>query len=243
MRESIVHSNTDSAGQYEVEIFDSPNPRRVVVCVHGNGVRRWDGEEFYYKVAEHYADSTVMLVDLNQQEGEGVKINPLPILSSRVQGLIDQAKKMHPGTTIVIIGHSMGCGVITQLDLADVSAVFFVAAAVGSPQPELIKRFGPDIAQGKTTTSSDGLKKIITAEYFDSIKDINWEDEYNKLVQRYSPVYAYEAAEDEILDDRRFAHRNIPFTSYNIISAAKHNLTGQPLADLFNKLDQKLKIL
>lgn len=133
-RQSTVQIEQDSAGDYEVEIFDCANPRRVIVCSHGNGVRRWDGQKFFYAVAEHYADSTVLLVDQNQPDGDGVQLNPLPILAQRVERLIGEAKQLHPDVPLVLMGHSMGCGVITQVDLKGVDKIVFVTPGAGDQQ-------------------------------------------------------------------------------------------------------------
>jgi pimeloyl-ACP methyl ester carboxylesterase len=238
-RKSIVTTKQDSAGDYEVEIFDHPIPKRIIICSHGNGVRRWDGEKFYYAVAEHYADSAVLLVDQNQLDGDGVKINPLPVLVSRVDGLIKEAKRSHPGVPIILIAHSMGCAVATFVDLSGIRLVVFVAPAAGNPRAALIERYGEDIVKGKAVTTSDGLRKVITVEYCASIKDItSWEEEYAKLIKKFSPVYVFEAGDDEIVGEDRFAHRSMPFTKYEIIEGAKHNFAGEYLTSLFSKLDK-----
>lgn len=241
MRSSTITTQKDSAGEYETEVFGCENPARIIIGVHGNGVRRWDGEKFYYAVAEHYPDSVVVLADQNQQAGDGILINPLPVLCSRVEKSKKAAAKQYPGVPIIVIAHSMGCGVTARIGLGDVAAVFFIAAAVGTPAQYLIERYGNDIVKGKTVKTSDGLTKIISKEYYDSVKGINWENEYAQLVQRYSPVYAYEAGDDEIVGEGRFVHRTIPFTSYEIIEGAKHNFSSQALTELFQKMDTVLK--
>ncbi len=238
MRKSSVTTKHDAEGGFELEIFDHPSPKRVIVCSHGNGVRRWDGEKFFYAVAEHYTDSAVLLVDQNQPDGDGVRINPLPILKSRVHDLIIDAKSRYPGVPTVLMAHSMGCGVASLLDTDGIGAMVFVSPAVGKPQDSLIKRYGADIADGKTVTTSDGLKKVITAEYYKSVAGISWEDSYVSLVKKFQPVYVFESGADEIVGEGRFEHRKIQFTSYTVIEGAKHNFSGEALATLFEKLDE-----
>lgn len=237
MRRSTIQINHDKAGNYEVEIFDSPNPQCMIVCTHGRGVRRWDGQRFFYAVAEHYADSAVLLADLNQHHDNLVSMNPLPTQAARVAGLIDMAKQLHPGLPITIMAHSMGCGVAAMLDLSDVRAVVLVTPTAGMPYQGYIERFGSDVVNGKIVTSSEGARQEFSAEFVASTKGIVWEEAYAKLVARFRPVYAFEAEADEIIGKARFAHRNIPFTEYVIIPGAKHNLSGQPLADFFAQLD------
>jgi hypothetical protein len=239
-RTSTVTTRHDGGGDYEIEIFDQPNPKRVVVCAHGGGVRRWDGEKFFYAVAEHYADSAVLLVDQNQLDGDSIRLNPLPILVSRVQGLITLAKQLHPGVPIIVLAHSAGCDVSCALGLDGVNAVVFVTPGTGTPALKLIERYGPDIVLGKTITTSDNLQKTYTPEYYSSIKGRSREDEYAKLAQRFHPVYVFEAENDQTVGDERFAHRDIPFTKYEIIPGAKHNLAGPPLRDFLSRLDQLL---
>ncbi len=85
MRQSSVTTNQDKAGDYEVEVFDCVKPKGVIVTAHGNGVRRWDGEEFFYAVAEQYPNYVVMLIDQNQLYEDGCKLNDLQIMVDRVQ--------------------------------------------------------------------------------------------------------------------------------------------------------------
>jgi pimeloyl-ACP methyl ester carboxylesterase len=236
-RKSSVITQHDAAGDYEVEIFDHPNPKRVIVCSHGRGVRRWDGEKFFYVVAEHYADSAVLLVDQNQLNADSIRINPLPILVKRVRELIEKAKQTHPETPIVIVAHSFGCGVASFLGTSDVSALVLVTPTVGTPFKSYTKRYGKGIINGKTITTIDGLKKEYTADFMNSVKDISWENEYAKLIKNYAPTYVFEAGEDEIIGEERSVLRNFPFTSYDIIHGAKHNLSGVALTEFFSKLD------
>jgi len=38
--------------------------------------------------------------------------------------------------------------------------------------------------QGKAVTTTDGLLKVITKEYAGSVKDTDWEVEYNKVLEQ-----------------------------------------------------------
>jgi hypothetical protein len=239
-RQSSVTTHHDTAGEYEVEVFDAPKPKRVIVTAHGNGVRRWDGEKFFYAVAEHCADSAVMLVDQNQSDGDGCRLNPQPILVARIQSLITLAQKQHPGVPVVVLAHSMGCAVTCFLDLSGVASIIFEAPAAGAPRQALIDRYGPDIVKGKTVTTSDGLRKVVPLEYIESIAGLDWEDEYRKLVARYKPVYVFAAGDEEIVSDERLEHEHI-FKHFEIIPHATHNLSGAPLADFLRRLDKILE--
>lgn len=240
MRKSTVTIQTDSAGPYEVEVFEADQPKSIIVCSHGNGVRRWDGEHFFHHVADHYPDHTFLLVDQNQIFGDGCRLNPLPIMVARVQGLATMAKDKYPGVPIVLVGHSLGCGVVSRMDLSGVEKVIFVAPAAGNIIDTMKKRYGDDIVQGKTVTTTDGLIKDIPKEYVDSVKDITWEDEYRKLLASYKPVHVFESGAEEIVADDRFAHRDMPFASYKIIPGAVHNYAGKDLENLFAELDPLL---
>src|SRR6185437_9891738 len=174
MRKSTISTKHDGVGDYEVETFDCENPKRVIVCAHGGGVRRWDGEKFFYGVAEHYNDSNVWLVDQNQQNGEYITLPPLYIAVARINDLITKAKASHPGVPIIVIAHSFGCGVVTQLDLSGVSLVVFVTPAPGKSFENYVKSYGKDAEKGKKVTTNDGLKKEFTAEFMKSIKGLSW---------------------------------------------------------------------
>jgi len=240
MRKSTVTAQTDSAGLYETEVFEVPKPRAIVVCSHGNGVRRWDGEHFFHHLAEHYPQHTFLLVDQNQPIDDGCKLNDLSIMTARVQGLIALARQNYPDVPVVVIGHSMGCGIVSQLDLSGVAKAIFVAPAAGDAAQKLIERYGPDVANGKLTKTKDGLTKLVSKEYFDSIQGIVWEEEYKKLLQHFGQVHVFESGDEQIVGDERKAHRDMPFASYRIIPGAKHDYSGEALPTLLLELDKLL---
>lgn len=242
-RSSQISTHHDSVGDYEVEIFDTSHPKHVIVCSHGDGVRRWDGRHFFHLAAEHLANDTVMLVDQNQVEGDTIQLNPFPTLVARVQSLISEAKHRHPGIPIVVLGHSNGCAVASFLDLDGVAAAVFEAPGAGNKYEHLIQRYGAGIINGKTVTTSDNLKKTYPAEFVASVKGYNWEDQYSELLQRFQPVYCFEAGDEEIVGEERLKHRDLPFKSYEIIPGAKHNLEGKALRDFLPRLDKILASL
>ncbi|MCA9325393.1 alpha/beta hydrolase [Candidatus Saccharibacteria bacterium] len=237
MRQSEIITQTDGAGEYEVEVFDCENPKSVILCVHGNGVRRWDGERFFYAVADHYSDRIVILVDQNQTYMDGCQLNPLEIMVSRVQGIVDMATKDYPNIPKIVMGHSMGCGIATQLDTTSVDRMVFVAPVAGDFMGKQINRYGPEVEQGMVVKTSDGLTKFLTKEYVASFKGIVWEDEYRKFLQKYHEVYVFESGDEEIVGEERLTHRDMPFAEYTIIPGAKHNLAGEPLHALFGHTD------
>lgn len=237
MRESEVIIRDDAAGQYEIEIFDADSPRGVIVCSHGNGVRRWDGKHFFHNVAQHYHDYIIMLVDQNQLYKDGCKLNDLAIMVSRVQLLITMAKRDYPNLPVTVMAHSMGCGVAAKLDLSDVVQVIFIAPAAGDQRAKLHARYGDAIASGMEVKTSEGSTKFIPKEFYDSVEGIVWEREYEKLLQRFPRVYVYESGDEEIVGEERFAHRNMPFASYEIIPGAAHNFSGEALQKLFANMD------
>jgi|GEM_PF-3136106 len=238
MRSSKVITKKDAAGEYEIEIFDCAEPKGVIVCSHGKGVRRWDGEKFFYNVAEHYADYAVNLVDQNQPyKDTGCYLNDLKIMVARVQDLIDNAAAEHPGVPIIVVGHSMGCGVVSQLTFDKVTRVIFVTPAAGDEEAKQVNRYGEDVVEGKEVISSDGLIKYLSKEFIASVQGLKWEQEYQKMLDRFSQVYVFEAGDEEIVGEDRFAHRTMPFAGYKIIPGAKHNLAGEPLQHFFAELD------
>lgn len=241
MRKSTVTTQSDSAGPYEIEVFDAEQPKSVMVCAHGNGVRRWDGEDFYYNVAAHYPDHTFLLVDQNQPYKDGCKLNSLDVMVARVQSLITLAKQQYPGVPIIVLAHSMGCGITTELDLDGVDTVVFVAPAAGGDYVQRsINRYGPDVVNGKVVTTSDGLIKFMTKEFMESVKGKIWEDQYPAMLQRFSQVHVYESGDEEIVPEERFKLRDMPFASYTIVPGATHNVHGEALQKFFAEFDKVL---
>ena len=165
-------------------------------------------------------------------------MNDLKIMVRRVQNLITKAKKDYPAVPIIVVGHSMGCGIVAELDLKDVAKVIFVAPTAGDERKKMVGRYGNDITEGMTVTSSDGLTKQISKEFFDSVGGIVWEDEYQKLLQRFDKVYVFESGDEEIVSYDRLKHRDMPFASYKIIDGAKHNYAGEAFKKLCAELDK-----
>jgi pimeloyl-ACP methyl ester carboxylesterase len=238
MRTSQVITKEEQAGSYEIEVFDCAKPTSVIICSHGNGVRRWDGENFFYNVVEHYPGSAFLLVDQNQVYKDGCKLNDLQIMVDRVQGLVTKAKADYPGVPIIVMGHSMGCGAAARLSPQDVSKMIFVAPTAGDETAKLLRRYGPDILAGQEVKSSDGLTKFVSKEFVDSVQSVVWEEEYKKLLTEFSAVHVFEAGKEELVSEERFKHRDMPFETYTIIPGATHNVHGQALQDLFVELDR-----
>ncbi len=239
MRKSSIVKLNDEAGEYEAEYFEHESPKSVIICSHGNGVRRWDGENFFHNVADKYQERAVYLVDQNQVIEGGCQLTDIRIMRARVQKLISYAKNKHPGIPIIVLAHSMGCGIASHLELGDVDKVIFVAPAAGNVLINLKKRYGDEIINtGGMVKTSDGLNKLVSKEYLDSVADITWEDEYKKLLNRFKSVYVFEAGDEEIVGEERFLHRNLGFKSYKVVEGATHNVHGRGLENLFSELDQ-----
>ncbi len=78
------------------------------------------------------------MVDQNQPiEGGGSELPALQVMAERVQSAIVLAHQAYRRQPIYLMGHSMGCGVMTYLDLADVNKVVFVAPTAGDQNKKL----------------------------------------------------------------------------------------------------------
>jgi hypothetical protein len=127
-----------------------------------------------------------------------------------------------------------------HLDLDGVDKIIFVAPGAGPEVAKNVERYGEKVLEGITITTADGLRKVIPKEYMVSMKDIDWDAEYAKLIERFPEVYCFESGDEEIVNDGRFRHRDMPFADYQIIPHATHNLDGAPLYDFFARLDKLL---
>lgn len=238
MRKSVVTKQRDTAGEYETEVFGCDEPKSVVICVHGNGVRRWDGENFFYNVAEHYPEHAFYLVDQTQTIEDGCALIDLKLMVARVQVIVNQAQADHPDVPITVLAHSMGCGVASLIDASDVTRMIFVAPASGDVVKINIDRYGKDILNGSMVKTSDGLNKFFSKEYVDSVSGVVWEEKYIELMKNLSEVYVFEAGSDEILtEERRAANRNLPFKKYKTIDGATHNFHSKALDKLYEEIN------
>lgn len=238
MRKSSVTTNRDAAGEYESEVFDCENPKSLVICVHGNGVRRWDGEEFFSNVANNYPNHAFYLVDLTQPFDGGCELIDLKLMVARVEKLIAQAKSNYPDVEINILAHSMGCGVSSLVDTEGIARMILVAPAGGDVVKLMVSRYGEGVLNGGMVKTSDGLNKLLSKAYVDSVGGIVWEEKYENLLKRFKEVYAYESGEDEIVtEERRAPLRTMPFATYKVIEGATHNLHGDALKKLYSEID------
>lgn len=238
MRKSKVSTLTDAAGQYETEVFGCEQPKSLVICAHGNGVRRWDGEDFFYNVAGHYPDHAFYLVDQTQVIEDGCELIDLKLMVERLQSLIRQAVSDYPGVPITILAHSMGCGVASLLDVTNVTRMILVTPASGDVIELMISRYGRDILSGGLVRTSDGLNKLLSKQYVDSVSGVVWEEKYLQLLKHFKEIYAFESSDDEILtEDRKALTRGLPFKKHTVINGGTHNLHGAALKKLFAEID------
>ena len=231
----------DAAGMYETEVFDCDNPKSVVICAHGNGVRRWDGESFFYNVAKRYTNHAFYLVDQTQPFDGGCELIDLRLMVHRVQDMLNQACSDYPGVPITILAHSMGCGVASLLDVRNVTRMIFITPASGDVVQINVARYGKHILDGSMVKTSDGLNKLFSKEYMDSVSGVKWEEKYTALLKHFGEIYVFEAGSDEILtEERRAANRTLPFKGYKVIDGATHNFHDEALEKLYSEIDDLL---
>lgn len=97
---------------YDVWTPDT-EPRGVVVLAHGYGehARRYD------HVATHFGDAGLVTYALDHRGhgragGKRVRVRHMAEFVSDYRSLVDIARAEHPGRTLIVLGHSMGGGIV-----------------------------------------------------------------------------------------------------------------------------------
>ncbi|MCA9309330.1 alpha/beta hydrolase [Candidatus Saccharibacteria bacterium] len=89
----------------------------IVIFVHGFGVR-WDSRGIFTDIAENLPDGWgSVLFDLYDIDGDNVRILSISDQAKRVQTTYKEISELHPGATIHLIAHSMGCIVAIEANL------------------------------------------------------------------------------------------------------------------------------
>jgi len=139
MSESTDRSLSGHAGSIHVQVWDTPDPARVVILVHGFGehIGRYD-----HVAAALVADgATVWGLDHaghGRSEGERGFISDLDAAVGDVKLLVDAARQAHPDLAIVMVAHSMGGAIglrYAELHPDDLAGLVVSAPLVGSWAP------------------------------------------------------------------------------------------------------------
>ena len=113
----LTHSSLDGTrGKIFIRRWDTTDPKRIVVLVHGIG----EHSGRYEHVAERLAaDGAIVYAPDHhghgRSEGERGLVDDVEAIVDDVTRVVERAKSEHPGLPVAILGHSLGGLIATRL--------------------------------------------------------------------------------------------------------------------------------
>lgn len=233
---------SDDSGSYEVEVFHADNPKAVILCATGFGMNRYDGANLFGDIAEKLSEYTVVLAELHDISQDGLTVNPLSRQIVRFNKLLsDYSRADKP---VGLVGHSMGCLVISK-SAADGNLAVFLAPAVRditkTLRTNLLGRQGTtEDADGTMHAKrSDGSTSIVPPEFWREASELNIAEVYTKATTTLA-IDILIAEEDELLKAETADLHTIPFNSITSIAGADHDFSGTARGKMINELRKLL---
>lgn len=229
---TAIYKNRDEAGEYITEEIINGKPEKLIVYAHGFGVKR-DSLDLFYDLAKSINNSVSVLIDLNLIEDAGLTVNNLDIQFARIKHEITKFKNKYPNLELILIGHSMGCGLIAKYKiLAD--QVIFLAPTVSDVEnklrPRLISREGSYYNSGEGmlyAKRTDGSTSKVPDSFFDVLKGEIWKNTYHSYIRFQPNIFLVVAGEDEILKAETKGILELKFKQIDIVEGADHNFLGE----------------
>lgn len=243
-RSSLVTLRSDETGSYEVEVFEAETPKAIVLCATGFGMNRYDGSNLFGDIAEKLSDYTVVLVELHDSLPVGLTVNPLSRQIERFNKLLSDYSQAD--IPVVLVGHSMGCLVISKSDALRNHTVFLAPAVrdiTKTLKNTLLSREGTsEDADGTMHAKrSDGTTSIVPAKFWQEASLLNIASLYKEATARIQ-INVVIAGEDQILKAETSDLQSIPFQSITSISWADHDFSGSGRSTLLEELHKLLDI-
>ena len=229
---TTIYKNRDEAGEYITEEIINGKPEKLIVYAHGFGVKR-DSLDLFYDLAKSINNSVSVLIDLNLIEDAGLTVNNLDIQFARIKHEITKFKNKYHNLELILIGHSMGCGLIAKYKiLAD--QVIFLAPTVSDVEnklrPRLISREGSYYNSGEGmlyAKRTDGSTSKVPDSFFNVLKGEIWKNTYHSYIKFQPNIFLVVAGEDEILKAETKGILELKFKQIDIIEGADHNFLGE----------------
>lgn len=176
-----------------------------IICAHGFGVGA-DARGMFTDIAKAIQNYNFVTFDFNTIDpSENMTVAPLD-----KQVDILEAKLEEVQSPKIILGHSQGCVVVSMAKLHDVEQVIFLAPPDSLDLERFAKVFDRpggkiDLLGTSSIPRRDGTTTYVSADYIDSIRNINIPELYEKLSKKCK-LTIIRATEDEILGNTDFSY-------------------------------------
>ncbi len=243
-RSSFVDIGKDAYGSLELEIFQAENPKAIVLCTTGFGMNRYDGYNLFGDIAEKLIDYTVVLIELHDISPGGLTVNPLSVQIERFNKLISGYSTA--SVPVVLVGHSMGCLVISK-SVAHGNHAVFLAPAVRDISKilrnTLLRREGTSEDPDGTMHAkrSNGSTSIVPAKFWQEASRLNIASLYKEATARII-INVVIAEQDQLLKKETADLQNIAFQSITSIPKADHDFSGAKRKAMLEELQKLVDI-
>lgn len=217
----------------------------VYIFVHGFGVK-WHSKQLFSDISDKLLAHGYQSAMFNLSDYDDVGnsyLLPLPVQQNRLRDIIVDVKLKYPQSKYVIVGHSLGCGVISSaidsqiIEPEDYRKIIFLAPAMLAPGQRIYqhlkssKDLREDDSHNFEFDRKDGTKTHFSIDYVHSL-----EQPFIDIYQKVWPSIANKikvitAEKDFVVPDQdqllaKFDHTQVP--------EADHNFTHhrQEVADL-----------
>jgi hypothetical protein len=179
--------------------------QHFLIYSHGFGVRK-DDNGLLNDVADHLPDFKSVLFDYNEfdEAQNTLTIKPLSVQAEILSNVIEKTRATYPLARIDLICHSQGAIVAALAKPKGITKTIFLAPAfdisIERRLPRYAKKPGAEInLEGiSRVPSSNGLIRLIPAEYWRELKDIDPFDLYNSFAEQ-TELSIVKANQDQIV--------------------------------------------
>ena len=180
------------------------NKPDVIIYSHGFGVRK-DDKGLFTDIAAALPGIRHEMVEFNKidEEAGTLFVPPLQQQAGVLSEAVRRLRNDYSGATIDLIAHSQGCVVAALAELTGIRNVILLAPPSELDADRRVKKYGSrpgaqmDLSGVSRVPNSDGTAKLIPAEFWQGLRELEPIELYVQL-SRHINVVLVEAANDEV---------------------------------------------
>ncbi len=219
--------------------------KKGIIFSHGFGVR-FDDRGLLTEIANAFPQYTAHLFDYNlsNEALNTLTVQPLTKQAKILESELESFVNNEAPESVSLICHSQGCIVAALADLKTdiIDKIIFLAPPTRLETKRLTRFFegregsAIDLEGVSRLARNDSSTTIVPAEYWQEFDDINIEDLYKNLAEKYD-LAIVRASEDEVLGETDFSY----LSGVEIIDLpANHNFNSQSRKQLLQILEELL---
>ena len=179
--------------------------QRIIIYSHGFGVRM-DDNGLLTDIANHLSKFQSILFDYSvfNEAQNTLTIEPLSVQAKMLNDVVEKTRLTYPSARIDLVCHSQGATVAAIAKPNGITKTIFLAPAfdisVERRLPRYAKKPGAEInLEGiSRVPASNGLIRLIPAEYWKELNDLDTFDLYNNFAEQ-TDLLIINANQDQIV--------------------------------------------